>query len=204
MRISEPGTTRRAALAGLLGLGALLLARPVAAQGTSQAEALVAQLADEVTGLINSGRSAEQVTAGFSRILSRYADMPAVAASVLGPPWRSASQGQKQAFVSAFQAYVAAKYGAQFRDYQNAAITVLGSRDGGRAGVLVQTTAKRPGKENVAIDWQVSARSGSPKVVNLVIEGVSMLASERAQVGAMLDGAGGSVDGLIRELRARA
>jgi phospholipid transport system substrate-binding protein len=81
---------------------------------------------------------------------------------------------------------------------------VLGSRDGGKAGVLVQTTAKRPGKENVAIDWQVSARSGSPKVVNLVIEGVSMLASERAQVGAMLDGAGGSVDGLIRELRARA
>jgi phospholipid transport system substrate-binding protein len=130
--------------------------------------------------------------------------MPAVAASVLGPPWRGASQGQKQAFVSAFQAYVAAKYGAQFRDYQNASISVLGSRDGGKAGVLVQTTAKRPGKENVAIDWQVSARSGSPKVVNLVIEGVSMLASERAQVGAMLDGAGGSVDGLIRELRARA
>jgi phospholipid transport system substrate-binding protein len=205
MRITDPGMSRRGALARVIGAGtALALAAPAAAQATAQAEALVAGLASEVTTLINSGRSAGQVTSGFHRILTRYADMPAVAASVLGPPWRSASQAQKQAFVAAFQGYVAAKYGAQFRDYQNATIMVLGSRDGGKAGVLVQTTAKRPGQEDVAIDWQVSARSGSPKVVNLIIEGVSMLASERAQVGAMLDSAGGSVDGLIGELRNRA
>jgi phospholipid transport system substrate-binding protein len=205
MRTTDPRITRRAALAGVAAAGAALaLARPALAQSTAQAEALVSSLAAEVTTLINSGQSAGQVSNGFSRILSKYADMPAVAASVLGPPWRGASAGQKQAFISAFQGYVAAKYGGQFRDYQNASITVLGSRDGGRAGVLVQTRAARPGQSPVAIDWQVSARSGSPKVVNLVIEGVSMLASERAQVGAMLDAAGGSIDGLTRSLQARA
>jgi phospholipid transport system substrate-binding protein len=205
MRITDPRTTRRGALVGLAAAAAAFsLARPAAAQATGQAEALVTGLAAEVTTLINSGQSAGQVSTGFSRILSKYADMPAVAASVLGPPWRAASAGQKQAFVSAFQGYVATKYGAQFRDFQNASITVLGSRDGGKAGVLVQTTAKRPGQESVAIDWQVSARSGAPKVVNLILEGVSMLASERAQVGAMLDAAGGSVDGLIASLKGRA
>ena len=80
-----------------------------------------------------------------------------------------------------------ASYGKQFREYQNAKIEVTGAKDGGKAGVLVQTTVVRPGQEDINVDWQVSDRSGAPKVVNLIIEGVSMLANERAEVGAMLD-----------------
>ena len=41
-------------------------------------------------------------------------------------------------------------------------------------------------------------------MVNLVIEGVSMLATERAEVGAMLEASRGSIDGLIGQLRGRA
>ena len=142
--------------------------------------------------------------AAFEGILVHYADMPAIAASVLGPPWRSASASQKQAFVAAFQSYLAHRYGKQFRDYQDARINVSGSRDGGKAGVLVQTTVVRPGQEDTDVDWQVSERSGSARVVNLVIEGVSMLANERAEVGAMLEAQRGSIDGLIGQLRSLA
>ena len=127
--------------------------------------------------------------------------MPAVAASVLGPPWREASQGQKQAFVAAFQGYLSRKYGAQFDEYRNARIEVTGASDGGRAGVLVQTRVVRPGQQAIAVDWQISERSGAARVVNLVIEGVSMLATERAEVGAMLEASRGNIDGLIGQLR---
>lgn len=193
-------TTRRAFL---LGTAALLVvaALPARAASTAQAEALVTQLAAELTKLVNSGRAEAQMYAGFEALLQRYADMPAVAASVLGPPWRGASQAQKKGFVAAFQHYLARRYGRQFREYRNARIEVSGSRDGGRAGVLVSTRVLRPGQESIAVDWQISDRSGSVRVVNLVIEGVSMLASERAQVGAMLDAQRGSLDGLIAQLR---
>ena len=130
--------------------------------------------------------------------------MPAVAASVLGPPWRSASQGQRQGFVAAFQSYLARKYGAQFDEYRNARIEVTGAKDAGKAGVLVPTRVVRPGQQAIAVDWQISERSGQARVVNLVIEGVSMLATERAEVGAMLEASRGSVDGVIGQLRGRA
>ena len=68
----------------------------------------------------------------------------------------------------------------------------------------MSTTVVRPGQENIAVDWQISDRSGSARVVNLVIEGVSMLANERAEVGAMLDAQRGSLDGLIAQLNAQA
>jgi phospholipid transport system substrate-binding protein len=205
MPISDPcRPTRRGALLGLAAAGALgWRGRPAAAQA-SQAASLVATLAEELQRLVNSGRSERQIYSGFHGILSRYADIPAVAASALGPPWRAASAGQRQAYVAAFQSYLARKYGAQFREYQNASIEIRGARDGGRAGVLVQTTVTRPGQEDVAVDWQVSDRSGQPRVVNLVIEGVSMLANERAEIGAMLEASRGDINGLIAQLQARA
>ena len=200
---TNSGLTRRALMLGVAAVAVLsALGGPARAVSTGQAQALVTQLAGELTSLVNSGRSEAQMYAGFEAILQRYADMPAVGASVLGPAWRGASAGQKQAFVAAFQRYLSRRYGKQFRAYTNARINVTGARDGGKAGVLVSSKVVRPGQEDIAVDWQVSDRSGSVLVVNLIIEGVSMLANERAQVGAILDAQRGSIDGLIAQLRA--
>jgi phospholipid transport system substrate-binding protein len=207
MRISErtPRVTRRRAIRVLAGGAAVAaLAGPAAATAVARAQSLVATISSELTTLVNSGRAEAQLYRDFERILARYADMPAVAASVLGPPWRTASNAQKQAFVAAFQSYLSRKYGRQFRDYRNARIEVIGSRDAGKAGVLVQTRVLRPGQEPIAVDWQISERGGSPKAVNLIIEGVSLLASERAEVGAMLEGQRGDLNALIAALQARA
>lgn len=206
MRGERSGMTRRTTIVGLAAAAAAVLAlAPAGAQAdaVSDAQALVQTLSNEMTQLVNSGRSASQLTGEFERLLSRYADMPAVSASVLGPPWRGASNAQRQGFVAAFQGYLARRYGGQFNEYRNAKIVVTGARDGGRAGVLVNTVVQRPGQENVGVDWQISDRSGRARVVNLLIEGVSMLANERAEVGAMLDAQGGSIDRLIAALNAR-
>ena len=48
----------------------------------------------------------------------------------------------------------------------------------------------------------LSDRSGSPKFFDLVVEGVSLLKTERAEIGAMLDASGGSIDRLIQRLEA--
>jgi phospholipid transport system substrate-binding protein len=203
--IPVPGLNRRAVL-GLILAGVAVLALPSLgqAQSTAQAQQLVQQISTEVTALVNSGRSEAQMYAEFERVLARYGDMPAVAAASLGPPWRSASASQRQAYVAAFQTYLARKYGRQFREYRNARIEVTGARDAGNAGVLVNTRVLRPGQETIAVDWQISARSGSPKAVNLIIEGVSMLANERAEIGAMLEASRGSIEGLIQRMQARA
>ena len=64
----------------------------------------------------------------FERMLARYADMPVIAQSVLGPPARSASRSELRAFTEAFQGYIARKYGRRFREFIGGTITVTGSR----------------------------------------------------------------------------
>ncbi len=198
-------TTRRALLGTGLGLAALaLLPLPARAQPEARAQALVAQLSAEALDLIRSGRPESQLYPEFERLLARYGDMPAVAQATLGPPWRSASDAQRRAYVASFQSYLARKYGQQFREFRQAEITIARVRDAGRAGVLVETVVRRPGQADVSVGWQVSEQSGAPRVVNIIIEGISMIATERAEIGAMLEAARGSIDGLIQTLRARA
>ena len=181
------GVARRDVLIGLAVAGALAtVGAPAHAQAAAQAQELVTSLSNELVQLVNSGRSDSQILSSFETILAKYADLTAIGASVLGPPWRGASAAQKQAFIKAFSHYLSRRYGKQFRDYKNAQIKVTGAKDGGRVGVLVSSQVIRPGQESVNVDWQISSQSGSPKVVNLVIEGVSMLASERANMGSML------------------
>jgi phospholipid transport system substrate-binding protein len=192
-------------LTGLAGFAvALALPRAVAADPVASAKMLVATISADLTKVVSAGLSQARLYGEFERILARYGDMPAVGASVLGPPWRSATNAQKQAFVQAFQGYIARKYGRQLGEFRGARIDQLDARDGGKAGVLVRTVVVRPGHPNLAVDWQISERGGSAKAVNLVIEGVSMLANERAEVGAMLDAEGGSLDRLIARMNARA
>ncbi|WP_181164616.1 MlaC/ttg2D family ABC transporter substrate-binding protein [Amaricoccus solimangrovi] len=202
MRINEAGLSRRAIMRGAAGLGlALALVGPARADAAASAQQLVVSLSGELTKLVNSGQSTNQVISSFQTIIMRYADMSAVSASVLGPTWRSASSAQKQAFVPAFTGYFARRYGKTFSDYKNATIQVQGAQDAGRAGVLVSSVVKRPGQEDIRVGWQIASGSGSPKVVNLIIEGVSALASERAEVAAMLDAQGGDLDRLIAQMK---
>ncbi len=207
MPISDtlPVLLRRRFLAmATVGAGAALLPGVARATAAERAQALVASLSTEMIALLQAGRSLGQLVADFERILARYGDMAVVAASVLGPPWRSASPAQKQAFVAAFQTYLARKYGRQFTDYQGAQIAIQRARDAGKSGVLVETTVNRPGREPFVVEWQVSERGGSAKVVNLIIEGVSMLTNERAEVGSLLEAEGGNLDRLIARMRAAA
>lgn len=193
---------RREFLRGVAGLGlALALVGPARADAVSTAQQLVVSLSAELTRMVNSGQSAAQMDQSFGRIVGGYADMTAVSASILGLPWRSATAAQKSGFVSAFQTYFASKYGQTFNQYKNASIAVTGAKDAGKAGVLVNSAVKRPGQQDIRVDWQISDRSGSAKVVNLIIEGVSMLANERAEIGAMLDAQGGSLDKLIAQMK---
>lgn len=208
MPISDaPGLGRRRVLALGPGAAALLALpfRPTAAlaeTATDRATALVRSLSGQLIALLRSGRTEAQLYGEFEKLLARYGDIPVVAGSVLGPPWRSASAAQKRAFVAAFQTYLSRKYGKQFRDYQNASIDIVRARDAGKSGILVETRVTRPGRDGFTVEWQVSERGGAPKVINLIIEGVSMLTNERAEIGAQYEAAGGNIDKLTAVLKA--
>lgn len=136
---------------------------------------------------------------GFEQIFLRYADVAIIAQTTLGVDWRRASQAQRRAYVNAFTGYISRKYGRRFREFIGGRVTVTGVRQV-RDFQEVNSIAELRGQSPFRVDWLVSDKSGSPKFFNLLVDGVNMLATERAEIGAMLDRRGGDIDGLIADL----
>lgn len=196
-----PHHSRRALLLGGLGLaGASILPHTAMALSTAQASALVEQVASEITRIINSGQSENAMIRDFERMMVRYGDMPTIAQSVLGPPARSASASQISAFAEAFQGYMARKYGRRFREFLGGTVTVTGAQDTGRY-VEVMANVTIPGDTPFEVRFRVWDRSGRPLFIDLLIEGVSLVISERSEIGSILDRNGGSVDATTAALR---
>lgn len=196
--MNKPLMNRRnfvAALGG--GLLASALPQSAFAFSKAQADGLIAKLVVELNGIINSGKSETGMYRDFERVLVRYADTPNIARSVLGPPARSASASQLKAFTKAFEGYIARKYGSRFREFIGGRIEVNSSQ---KINSIydVRCTAILKGEPPFDMSFIVSERSG--KFIDLTIEGISLLKSERAEIGAMLDKVGGNIDALTKKL----
>ncbi|MDQ7080128.1 MAG: ABC transporter substrate-binding protein [Paracoccaceae bacterium] len=192
---------RRTFLAG--GIALLAVSSPlraVAALTRQQATGLIGQLVNDLNAIINSGKPEKAMYKDFENLLRKYADLNIIARSSLGAAWRQATPSQRKRYTEAFISYLAAKYGKRFREFIGGKIVVTDTRKV-KSGYLVNSTAYLPGQAPFAVDWQVSDRSGKNKMFNLYIEGISLLATERTEIGSMLDRRHGNIEKLIVDLK---
>ncbi len=180
----------------LAGGAAALLPLPALALTESAASVYVQSAIDDVFGIINSGGAEAQLLRRFKQVFISYADIDIIARSVLGPPYRGLNNRERSAFSQAFGHYISYKYGRQFREFQGATITITNTRDAGSKGILVSSQVRQQGQSPFALDWQVSDRSGQTRLINLIIEGLSLLTSEREEIRGQLAARGGDVNAL--------
>lgn len=185
-----------------------LAALPVAAILPGRAQALTEnsarRLVDaavaEINKVISSGKSERAMYGDFEKVLVRYADMATIAQSTLGPDGRSASASTKRAYQDALQGYIARKYGKRFREFIGSEIEVQGVKKVKRY-YEVTCEARLRGRSPFVIDFMVSDRSGKDLFFDLRIEGVSLLLTERREIGALLDRRRGDIAALTNDLK---
>ena len=179
----------------------LALPRTALAVSAPQSQAMVERLVSDVNAVIASGASESAMINEFGNILDRYADVPTIARYCLGVDARSASASEIANYTDGFQGYIASKYGRRFREFVGGEIVVQGAENV-KSWVEVETTVVLRNRSPFRMDWHVSDRSGRTAFFNFIIEGVNMLLTERAEIGAMLDRRRGSIEGLITDMKA--
>ncbi|MEM9349988.1 MAG: ABC transporter substrate-binding protein [Pseudomonadota bacterium] len=165
-----------------------------------QAEQLVDSLVADINRVIASGKSESAMIRDFEGIFAQYGDVPAIARSALGPTARNISSAELRSYTSAFQGYISRKYGKRFREFIGGRIEVNGASDTGRF-FTVSTTAFLRGTNPFEVTFLVTDRNGQDRFIDMLIEGVSMLGTERVEVRALLDRNRGDVAGLINDLQ---
>jgi len=185
----------------LAAASASVLPQAAVALSVSESQSIVTSLVTEVNAVIASGKSEAAMINDFAVLFDRYSDVPTIARYCLGADARSASAAQMQAYTAAFRGYIASKYGRRFREFVGGEIVVEGAAPV-KSWIEVETTVLLRGRSPLRMDFHVSDRSGSHKFFNFIIEGVNMLLTERAEIGALLDRQGRNLDALIAEIGA--
>ncbi|MEM9139272.1 MAG: ABC transporter substrate-binding protein [Pseudomonadota bacterium] len=196
--------TRRQALIGATSVAILAGVSPAWALDSSGAKAHVSGTISELKALLQSAGSGASRAPELKRIMETRSDMPLIAKFSAGRAWRDMNTDQQGRFVSAFSHYISVVYARRFDEYSgDPQIDVGRTRDAGRKGVLVETPITLPGGEKVAVEWLVNDRAGPTKIYDMLIEGISMVVTQREEIGQMLARRNDNVEDLIRDLASK-
>lgn len=139
----------------------------------------------------------------FRKVLRENFDIKSIGKFVLGRYWRTISDDQKSQFLKLFEDALVENYSSQFDNYHNESLEVKGSRDSKAGGTIVQSQVIRPqGGNPLNVDWKVfSVKDGSYKILDIVVDGVSLSNTQRSTYAATIQNNNGSIDALLSSMQ---
>jgi len=192
---------RRSLLTGLFVVMATpcLAAPPMV--NPADAVAFMNRLWDRAVEVLNNKSDPNIRQARFRQLFHDDFDCPGIARFVLGRYWRSASEDEQKEFVQAFENYVVLVYTARLSNFGGQTFKVRGSRSDGD-GVIVSTEVLTPGGTSpLHIDWRLVTDNGAYKINDVIVEGVSMMVTQRSEFASVVQRHGGQLRGLLTMMR---
>ena len=167
------------------------------------AEKFVTMMAsDAITFLGDDSLSMEDKEQRFSKLLSRSFDMSTIGRFALGKYWRQASPEQRDDYQSLFRDMIIEVYSRRFSEYNGQELKVRESRATGDNDVTVSSFIIPPnGGQEVQVDWRIRKKKGQYKVIDVVVEGVSMALTQRSDFSSVIQRGGGDISVLLNHLR---
>ncbi len=172
-------------------------ARPAAALDSPST--VVQHTSDRVIAVLSDkSLSTPEQRRKVETIVYEYFDFVTLSKLVLARNWKQLTPEQQAAFIEEFKQHLSITYGRNLERYNNEKVAVTGEREETGGDYTVKSKVLRPGAEDVLVDYRLRQQDGAWKVIDVVIEGVSLVANFRSQFQEVL--AGGGPDKLIRLL----
>ena len=159
--------------------------------------AVIAVLADNGLSTAEKRRQVEEIV--YARV-----DFDALSRLVLGRGWNQLSEEQRGEFQREFKQILSATYGRNVETYKNERVTILDDRQEARGDWTVRTKIVGHGAADISVDYRLRQSDGTWKIIDVTIEGVSLVSNYRSQFQEIMTN--GGIDrllGLLREKNAR-
>jgi phospholipid transport system substrate-binding protein len=118
-------------------------------------------------------------------------DFETMSRLVLARNWSQLSAAQRTEFVQLFKEHLALTYGRNIENYNNEKVQVVSERDEGRGDWTVKTKILRGGgNADVLVDYRLRQENDAWRIIDIVIERVSLVANFRSQFQEIMSGGG--------------
>jgi phospholipid transport system substrate-binding protein len=184
-----------AALAGAL----LLTGADSSGSAVGPREAMQSTI-DAVLAVLNDpALDAAGRRAAIEEIAYESFDMTTMSRLVLARHYKRFTPQQRDAYVTEFKTYLANNYGGRIERYEQEQVEITGIREEPRGDVTVHTRIVGGEFENAIVDYRLRKRDGRWRIIDVVIEGISMVSNFRDQFKEVLSR--GGPDHLLAKLR---
>ena len=92
-------------------------------------------------------------------------------------------------------------YAERLGGYAGVTMAILSERPAGTKDVVVSTRIERPHGPSIAADWRVRTTGRRYRIIDVMVDGVSMAVTQRSEFAAVIQRRG--LQGLIDDLRVR-
>jgi len=182
----------------------ILILAPLNASGTDlkDEEEFVNKFADEAIIILNNNEiSDNEKNDKFTNLVMSAIDLNLISQFVLSKTWKSATDDQKERYISAFKKYFINSYANKLDQYSGEKILVTGSEEAGKY-VIVDSNIIREGTNTLKINlkWRLLNINGDIKIIDLNIEGISLVIAQREEFQSFLTNNNSDLEALIDKI----
>ena len=115
-------------------------------------------------------------------IVLQSTDFDTLSRLVLARNWSRFTPAQQQEFEREFESHLSATYGRRLDSYRDEKVAIVGERKETNGDWTVQSRILRGvGSKDVTVDYRLRQTNGEWKVIDVIIEQVSLVANFRSQ-----------------------
>ena len=201
--MSADRTVRRMVRSTIVAIALVTMAPVTAAQAQSAADAraMVQNMAERALKVLaDKSVSKAKREAEFAVLFKKNFHIRTIGVFVLGRHWRRATPEQRKAYLEVFERLIVKTYTVRLSQYagEKFVIRKASGPDGG--AYSVDSEVVREGRAPIPLRWAIRKSRSGLKIVDVVIENLSMAQTQRDDFAAILRRRG-SIDGLIKALQ---
>ena len=155
------------------------------AQSGPKAVAFVKSMTDRLVAIVNSAGSPQEKRRRLQEVIDSTVDNDDIARFCLGRFWHIATPDQQAQFMTLFHDLLVTKIASHLGEYRGVRVTMGLARASADTEIVI-TIIERPNNPATQVDWVVATNTGSPKIVDVLAQGISLRLTQSSDFTAYL------------------
>ena len=179
-----------------------IIINSVFASSFSAEKDFVSNFADSAIDILSDNEILEgEKNSKFTDLVMSAIDLNLISKFVLSKTWKNATDDQKERYIQAFKDYFINSYANKLDQYSGEQVEVVDAEEAGKY-VIVNSFIYREGTDTLKINlkWRLLNRDNEIKIIDLNIEGISLIIAQREEFQSFLANNEGDLEKLIEKI----
>lgn len=174
-----------------------------AAIDADKAEAFVKKTTQEgIVEIINANIPKAEKDSRFKKLFNQALDLDFIGQFVLGRYWRTATPAQRKEFISVYRELNTKIWSQRFDEFKGKKFIFKGTSPSTSANqIFVNSEVPMDQGNPASVIWRVKEKNGDFKIVDIIIENVSLAITARNEYSSYIKNSKAGIDGLIENLK---